>query len=271
MAGSFLDTTIMVELSDNKPASSVKHIKDYLRNNQPAHAPYYALRELLAGLVQVLCETYNTINASSNVGEAITALAKRNPIEGRKKQARIQVFAEVLNVSFSDNPNGDRSEIKSEMLQALAIRTNQLWRKSQKITSVELTQPLGCFTVGSLSYGAAGELRAPKDSFNCDKEERCSAASYIYEDQITLAKLIEALHPDNLDPVAAEKNENSSRRKALKDLQTNGPKKFSKRNCRAIGDAYFAAMCQPGSDVVTTNTVDHLPLCLALGKKAVKP
>lgn len=271
MSGSFLDTTIVVDLCDNKSPSDVKNIKDHLRNNQPAEAPYYALRELLAGHVQGLCETHNILNAASTPAEALTALVNRSPAEGRKKNARIEIFSNILDKSFADGANGARSEIKSEMLQALAIRTNQLWRKAQKISSVELVQPLGCFSTGSLSYGSAGELRAPRNNFNCDKKERCFAAAYIYNDQITLTKLIEALHPDKLGPVASKKTENTSRRKALKDLLASGPKDFNKRNCRAIGDAYFAAMCPPGSDVVTTNTVDHLPLCEALGKNTIKP
>jgi hypothetical protein len=68
-----------------------------------------------------------------------------------------------------------------------------------------------------------------------------------------------------------EKRETTRRRSALKDLMQNGPDKFNKNNCRALGDAYFAVMCPPGSHVITTNLVDHAPLCNALGKTAVNP
>ena len=85
-----------------------------------------------------------------------------------------------------------------------------------------------------------------------------------------MKRLIEALHPNSLGKMA-EKNENQKRRKALKELMSIGPTKFDKGRCRALGDAYFAAMCPAGSKVVTTNIQDHDILCSALGRTAVKP
>lgn len=113
-------------------------------------------------------------------------------------------------------------------------------------------------------------MRGP-DSFNCSSKEKCAAAAYIYDDKAALKKMIDALHPDKLDDAAKEKKENSSRRSALKDLLADGPVKFNKRYCRAIGDAYFAEMCPPGFSLLTSNKVDFEPLCNALGKKILTP
>jgi hypothetical protein len=71
--------------------------------------------------------------------------------------------------------------------------------------------------------------------------------------------------------VASKKKENSQRRKALKDLASNGPKKFNKGYCRNLGDAFFAQMCPQNANIVTTNISDFIPLCSALKKQAVKP
>ena len=122
-----------------------------------------------------------------------------------------------------------------------------------------------------MEYGAAGELRGPGDSFNCIARERCAAAAYIYDNKSNVTKMIDALRPDRLDSKVANKKENSQRRKALRELQARGPRDFDKRRCRALGDAYFAAMCPAGSVVVTTNISDYAPLCAALGKQAKVP
>jgi hypothetical protein len=271
MSGSFLDTTIVVDLSDKKSGASAVAAEIYITANQPAGVPYYALRELLAGHVHTLCDAHNVIKAAGNPAEALLALLNRSPAEGRKREGKISALASAMAQSFSQSPTGSRDELKAEILQSLAIRVNQIWRRAHKLNSVALVQPLGCFNQGSLTYGSAGELRGPGDSFNCLKSERCAAAEYLFDDKSALAKLIEALHPDNLDAQSAGKNENQKRRKALKELSNRGPKVFNKGRCRALGDAYFAVMCPPGSDVLTTNIQDHLPLCNALGKRTLKP
>ncbi|MDO9142320.1 MAG: hypothetical protein Q7U38_18535 [Methylobacter sp.] len=270
MTGSFLDTTVVIHVADNIEPGSTKS-KAFINANQPAAMPFYALRELLAGHVQILCDTHNIIYAAENSAEALAALLKRSPFEGRKREAKIQAYQVSLQAAFGENPSGNRDTLKREMVHSLALRVNGLWRKAHKLTNVNMTQSLGCFNDGKITYGPSGELRGPNNSFNCIKSERCAAAGYLYDDKNTLTNMIEALHPDNLDPSVANKNENTQRRKALKELLSRGPDAFNKSRCRALGDAYFAAMCPAGSVVVTSNIDDHMPLCLALGKKAIAP
>lgn len=270
MAGSFLDTTIVVHMSEGiEPDKSLGEV--HVKSNQPAEMPYYALQELLTGRIRYICEAHNIIKAADNPGEAILALQKRSPAEGRKRETRVQICAEVLKEVFEANPAGRRDDLMREMLQALAMKAAQSWRKARHLKSVDVVQPLACFNDGQISFGPAGELIGPNSSFNCKSNERCAAAAYIYDNQSNLAKMIEVLHPNKLPPGLANKTETSQRRRALKELQTHGPTKFNKKLCRCIGDAYFAAMCPPGAEVVTTNLVDHEPLCAALGKKATKP
>ncbi|NMF99691.1 hypothetical protein GPA27_20135 [Aromatoleum toluolicum] len=267
MAGTFLDTTIVVQLAEgieSEPSQT------FVAANQPATMAFYALRELLAGRVRLICETHNRVLSSENHAEALLALHSVSPAEGRKKEARLRVLADSLKAVFAENPGGPRNEMKRELLQDLSMRAAQLWRRARRLTGVNAVQPLGCFYGGKLDRGPAGELRGPGDSFNCCKTERCAAAAYLYDDQAALSKLVDALHPSNLG-AAAGKNENSQRRKALKELLSNGPTNFNKSRCRALGDAYFAAMCPPGSAVATSNLVDFLPLCEALGKDVKKP
>lgn len=270
MTGSFLDTTVVVHVAEN--IQPLKTRGEALINaSQPTTTPYYALRELLAGHVQIICDAHNTLLATDNPGEATLALLRRSPAEGRKREGKVKILADAVDAVYRAKPMIPLMNSKREILQYLALRANGLWRRAHKLKGVQLVQSLACFNEGKITYGFAGELRGPCDSFNCNKGERCAAAAYLYDDQSILKKMIEALHPKNLEPKIAEKNETQQRRKALKELQSKGPNDFSKQRCRALGDAYFAAMCPPGSVIATSNMEDFVPLCTALNKKAVEP
>lgn len=270
VAGSFLDTTIVIALADDTEPAKTNSAKA-VAANQPAEMPYYAVRELLTGRVRLLCETHNILLAATNVAEALLALSSLPQAQGRKLVSRIQALAESLRDVYDANPSGSKIDEKREVLQELAIRATRLWLRGRSPKNVTSTQPLACFNDGKITLGAAGELRGPSNSFNCIKQERCAAAAYLYDNKSVLTSMINALHPSALPAVAATKNENQARRKALKELQAQGPKSFNKNLCRALGDAYFAGMCPAHSAVLTTNVQDFLPLCNAVGKNLIHP
>jgi len=270
VTGSFLDTTIVVHMAEGTGQEKASG-EAFVRSNQPAGTPFYALRELLDGRVRLICEVHNMLRAAENPPEAIAALTRRSPAEGRKRMARVDVFRQAAQHVFAANPSGPRDDEKREMLQYLMLKANGLWLKSRKLRSVDVVQPLACFNNGKLTLGPSKELRGPNDSFTCVRTERCAAAAYMYDKKIELGKLIDALHQNKVDQRIANKNETNQRRKALKELSKQGPSEFSKQKCRALGDAYFASMCPIGSVVLTTNLDDHTPLCAALGKEAKKP
>jgi len=270
LSRSFLDTTILKSLADARdPANST--CEAFVLGNQPAEVPYYAARELLTGVVRYMCDAHNVLHAASSYGEAMLALLARPPAEGRKREAKLKLLAECLAEIFKGDDAARPNDVKREALQHLAIRAAQLWNRGRRLKRVDHIQSLACFNDGKLSRGPAGELLGPNDSFNCHRSKRCAAAEYLADNEAALSKVIEALHPKNLPEPLRGKKENSQRRKALKELREHGAQRFDKGLCRAIGDAYFALMCPAGAVVVTTNTVDHVILCKAVGKQAVKP
>lgn len=273
MAGSFLDTTVVVHVADITDAvkSDKARAEAFIRTNQPAEAPFYALRELLVGHIKTICDAHNFLLAAQNSGEAMMSLSNMPTFQGRKVLGRIQALATAMNSVYGPNPSGSRKDDKRELLGALALRVNRLWRKAHRMSSVSLVQSLACFNDGRITRGPMGELRGPGGSFNCVKSERCAAAAYIYDNKSNLTNMIAALHPKALNAKASGKTENESRRRALKELSSKGPVEFNKQKCRALGDAYFAALCPAGSTVLTSNIEDHDPLCKALNKKASKP
>jgi hypothetical protein len=270
VSGSFLDTTVLVGLSEfTEPTRS--NSQQFVDSHQPSEAGYYASRELLAGPVQYICDAHNVLLGAQNHTEAMLAIRRRIQAAGRKREVPLQVLIESLNEIFGTGKAGTPADYKREALQAIMIKGQQLWYRANTLKNVRRVQQLACFNSGDISIGEGGELRGPNNSFNCLATERCAAAGYLSEAEAALTKLIEALRPAKLDKGARGKGENVSRRKALKQIKALGPKLFSKRHCRAIGDAYFAVMCPAGSIIATTNLRDFEPLCKALGKQAEKP
>lgn len=268
MSESFVDTTVLVAVADPHDSKKSK-AEAALAARTQNDLPCYALRELQAGVLRYLCDVHNVLLSSADFAEALVALTQVSAFQGRQKSAKIQIAADTLRQVFTGNPQGARSEISDEALGALSLRIAQLWVAAQSHKRFTITQPLACFNEGDLRRGSAGELRGPNGSFNCLSSERCAAAAYMFDDKVVLQKLHQALHPNNLSQEAAEKQENKSRRAALKELMQKGPAQFSKKRCRALGDAYFVAMAPAGKEILTTNAVDFQPLCAAVGKKVV--
>ncbi len=270
MPGSYLDTTVAIDVAAVKEPSATACMAT-IAANPPAELPFYALREMLAGYIRNICDAHNVLLAAQNPGEALQALLFLAPFQRRAAQQKLQLIAEALTATFIGNPSGPRNQQKQDMLDSLALEAARVWVRARKSAPWKTVQPLACFNQGEISHGKGGELRGPNNNFNCKKSERCAAAGWLFDNEILLDKLIEALHPNNLDPVASKKTENQSRRRALKDIKKEGPQRFDKGRCRAIGDAYFAAMCPQDASLLSTNVSDFEPLCTALKKKLLKP
>lgn len=267
MSGCYLDTTILVHLAESDEPERLRN-QAYVDGHQPAEVAFYAAKEVLAGPVRYICDAHNTLHAAKNEGEAIIGLQKRLRFKSRWRDSAIRTLA--LSVSeFYKVPAAD--ERKREALQWIKLRASQLWGRANRPTNVKVVQPLSCFNRGELKIGDSGELRGPNDSFNCLSDERCSAAGWLHDDIPAVDKLLNALHPTKLDERAKSKQENLSRRRALREVKMKGPNDFDKGKCRALGDAYFAVTCPMGRTLATTNVDDFAPLCDALGKKFEKP
>lgn len=267
---SFLDTTVVVDLVD---LGSSRHASttEFVRANAPAAAPLYALRELLEGKLRPLCDVHNRLLAAAGLGEALMGLASLCAVAGRKKDSAIRAFAKALTKATQTTQSASIGQVREDMLQALALDIASIWIRARKAGGWSRVQPLGCFPVGEISHGAAGELTGAGGSFGCEATARCSAASHLFDHLAEVEKAAEALHPKNLSGPLLAKRETSRRRAALKSLRDLGPKRFNKRDCRALGDAYFAIMCPGTATVVSTNISDFEPLCAALGKRVVLP
>jgi hypothetical protein len=270
MPASFLDTTVLIDLSDSRQSARISS-EQFVRLNQPSEVAEYALRELLTGVVRYYCDAHNILIASQNVPEAIVAVLQRFFMGPRRSAAVIRVLAASLSNIFGTGAAVSGDDSKREALQAIKMKAASLWNRANNLKNVTRVHPLACFNGGDIAIGGGGLLRGPNDRFDCLVRQRCAAAGYIHDDLPAVRTLIAALHPNNLTDKAQTKTEHAQRRKALKELEKRGPKDFPKGRCRALGDAYFAVMCPAGATIGTTNLDDFEPLCRALRKRFMKP
>ena len=224
----FLDTTIVVDVASNRQPST-SWAQQIAANRGPVELPEYALRELLAGVVQQLCDAHNRVKASQNPAEAILAVLQSGGFHARTSMSKASHIASAFSACLTASGGVSSESAKREVAQALRLKANGLWRKGKSIPFASGVQPLACFGNGSLQDDPlTGVLSGPGGTFSCKKTVRCSAAMYLNEKPIDVRRLVDALHPDKLDPKIAFKQENSSRRAALKELLARGPKEFNK-------------------------------------------
>jgi hypothetical protein len=67
------------------------------------------------------------------------------------------------------------------------------------------------------------------------------------------------------------RSEDKNRREALRMLAVHATSRFERKDCRALGDAFFALFAPVDADVLTTNLKDHCPLAESVGKRAMAP
>lgn len=262
MSTSYLDTTILVAVSEEKEPTKTNSIKS-INANPPKRVAYYAYRELMAGRIGLLCDLQNHVIASENLMEVAVGFYNRS-WASRTNRTKAGEILQRLVPSFSQ-ATFDPALEKRRIAEDLAFLANKAWRRATQFSSAtERVHPLGCFKVGSIVRDNDGLMTGPGGTFDCAKTEGCSAIAYLFQDKAKLQAMIDALDPRSLGEPLASKPETIARRKALKRLLDRGPKDFPLSYCRKIGDAFFVQTCPPGGHVLTSNTVDFVPLCHAL-------
>jgi hypothetical protein len=272
--GCFIDTTLIVAVAEEQKTL----IADTLQHaalNAPAEVPHYALREFLAGVINTICNAHNRLLDSENPAEAFLSVLSLPTYAGRTRDGQIKALADALGNALSTQTKANNEPkfigVRRDMCHHLLLTAQRQWKRAKSIKPFIQVQPLGCFIGGDLDLDEKGYVVGPGGSFQCDKNARCSAAQYLHDKESDVKKIVAFLNPTSDSAAVPLKRESQTRRKALKNLLAEGPIKFDKGGCRAIGDAYFAVMCPPGSHVLTTNLVDHVSLCESLGKEAKKP
>src|SRR5689334_11976619 len=131
MAGSYLDTTIVIALAGDEQGEKTA-AEAFVASNTPAKYCQYTLRELLAGHLSLLCAVHNRLVAAQDPSEVLNAISALSPLVGRKKGAQITIFAAAFARTMAANPEGPRSGLSREMRLDLASQVSRMWYRARK-------------------------------------------------------------------------------------------------------------------------------------------
>jgi hypothetical protein len=235
--------------------------------------PGFAIREFKAGPLSNWVWLHNKIASTTSLSVALVAIQalSRTPkrhmtstaleaLEIARSQSIAKKTLNTLTAKYGPTANVDQTEA-AEIRLYLQKTIIQAWRKRRAlVTSVvcELTcyqeiapeqkrgllslQPNKCYPVGECCLAA--QLRGNTEA-------------------------IRALRDAN--QTLPENSESKRRGRVLNDLLKNPKFLLNENDCRSLGDAMFAFFCPAGTEIITTNLKDHVPLAMSLGKIAVAP
>ena len=131
------------------------------------------------------------------------------------------------------------------------------WR-NRRIITTEVVDELSCFPEEGPFFDEGLRMITIRRR-DCPSKQDCSYAPELRFMRHDLEALIKSLQ--NLT-----RSEDNRRRAALRVLYNTPRRQYAAKNCRALGDAYFALHCPSDAAILTSNAKDHEPLARAVNK-----
>ena len=224
--------------------------------------PVYAIKEWKRGQLGVYVLIYNKLTRTRSFSQTDIWLSKffRRPrflSTSREAQAlaTLHLPPAPMSPTSPDEELADRYRLAYRTLISLS------WESRRSVTTATVMD-LECYVESAPRELPNGELDIhPRD---CMRDRECCLARLLRKDKAALMKMRDAVP-------ASGRPEDSRRRDALRKLAVHPTSVFDRKDCQALGDAYFAFFAPEGSEILTTNVKDHAPLAEALGKAAVAP
>lgn len=268
MKKAFVDTTILcnaLELSGGRRAqSAVAALREY----SSTETPYYALRELRAGPLSSWILAHNVLTAENSIEDAVERLGRMSAFRPRQGAVTsLSIITGLLGVLDKQRQAAGAGTIqdfdpKTALEDYLAIQILKAWKKRRSITT-KVVQPLACFVDSELKL--EDRLLKFDGGAECAKGAACGAALELKKRSPVVTQLLKKVFsPPPKGNV--EKREKTRRRQALKEVLAKAPADFPRKDCRALGDAYFCVMAPDDSEILTTNASDFEEMADELGK-----
>ena len=256
----FVDTTILAEVL-LKTGPSHDAAQNALRLYDQTLLPVYAIKEWKRGQFATYVFIHNRLKRTGSFSATSFALS-RMFMRPRSQSTAFEALA-LLSLNLSSAPMAvvSDSELADRFRLAFKTLIYSSWESRRSVTS-DTVMDLECYVESGPRDQANGEIDIQPR--NCKGEQECCLAKQLRKDKDALIKLRDAIPPSG-------RTEDTRRRQALKKLAVHPNSRFDREDCRALGDAYFALFAPTDADILTTNIKDHLPLAIALGKKAVSP
>ena len=275
LSKAFVDTTILCDALglSSLPKAQTTALTALAQFKQ-TEAPIYGLKELRSGPLASWMLVYNVLVASKSIEEATDRLNRQSSFRPRRASivsraliSGLLAVMQSIKVRRKMHVNFDeKAELENHLLRCIT----KFWRKRQSVVS-RLVQPLACFVDDELEL-VDKQVRFAGASAGCVTGASCGAAIELKKHPIEINKILVALRPPKKRAnEAPEKRETSRRRAALKEVLARAPNEFPRKDCPALGDAYFCIMAPTDCEILTTNRSDFEPMAEALGKKLKSP
>lgn len=275
MSKAFVDTTVLCDaigLSSSTKAQSTALTA--LAQYKQTQTPIYGLKELRSGPLASWILTYNVLVSSKTIEEAADRLNRQSSYRPRQASVVSRALISGLVAVVETMKSGGKTDVnfdeKAELENHLLRRILTSWSKRRSVVS-QVVQPLVCFIDDELEL-VNKQIRFAGTGAGCVTDASCGAAIELKKHPSEIEKLLVALRPPKKKGQEfSEKRETSRRRGALKEVLARSPDKFPRKDCRALGDAYFSIMAPTDCEILTTNLSDFKPMAEALGKKLKSP
>lgn len=256
----FVDTSILADVL-LKVGPQQEAAMRALESYQQTLLPVFAIKEWKRGQLTVYVYIHNQLRNTGSFSKTNLALS-RLFMRPRSQSTAFEAWA-MTSMKLPSNPSATFSDAELSDRFRLAFKTQiYLSWESRRTVTTETVMDLECYVEAAPRERANGEIDIhPRD---CGSDQECCLASRLRKQRENLLILRDAIPQGG-------RGEDSRRREALRKLAVHPNSRFDRKDCQALGDAYFAIFAPADADILTTNLKDHCPLAAAIGKTAVGP
>lgn len=257
----FVDTTILAEVLLKTGPSHDAAIRALGRYRKTL-LPVYAIKEWKRGQLATYVLVFNQLTRTRSFSQTniwLSRLYRRPRLQSTSREG--EALAALHLPSATISPSSPDEELADRFRLAYKTIILQSWDSRRSVTSATVMD-LECYIESGPKELPDGQLDIhPRD---CRRDRECCLAHLLRKDTIALMKLRDSIP-------ASGRPEDSKRREALKKLAIHPTAVFDRKDCQALGDAYFAFFAPRDAEILTTNLKDHAPLAQSLEKIAVSP
>jgi hypothetical protein len=269
MNKAYVETTILTNVLLKPGSGKEKAARSALSRYAETLLPVYSIKELKKGPLDHYAYVHDKLVQTKSLADTLGAINSLSPYYSPyKKSTSYEALEAATRLLPTSSPSSgptlrkEDSELADRYRLALASLILRSWQRRRKMTTSTI-HDLECYTEATPTIGRDGffDLSPQK----CDRDRECCLAERLKARPDLLTALRDSI------PSTSIREEDRSRRKALKQLINNPKRTLTEEQCRWLGDAIFAFFCPEDASILTTNLRDHKPLAEAVGKLAEQP
>jgi hypothetical protein len=255
----FVDTTVLTDAL-LKPGPIARNAKNALGRYSETILPVFAIKEFKGGPLNYEIWLHNKLVSTQSLAKTFMAIAALVGHQPNRARTSLESLAGILAgkpVSLVRDSGSDR-DLADVYRLALAKLIIQAWRKRRRITSsvqIELT----CFAETSPVIEPHTRMFSNRPTVCRLLGAECCLAEGYRARTDDLRSILSAVG-------SGDRREDVRRRQVLHKLINTPKRTFDDRDCRGMGDAFFAFHSPEDFVILTTNVKDHGPLAGSLGK-----